>query len=43
VDTIEGLLQARGGIGGISSIQQLEDIMLMEVRVAQYDHVLYLR
>lgn len=29
---IEGLLQRRGGTEGISSLQQLEDIMLMEVR-----------
>jgi hypothetical protein len=29
---IEGILQSRGGMGGITSLQQLEDIMLMEVR-----------
>jgi hypothetical protein len=31
---IEGILQSRGGMGGITSLQQLEDIMLMEVRAA---------
>jgi uncharacterized Zn finger protein (UPF0148 family) len=38
-DTIEGLLQARGGLGGISSIQQLEEIMLMEVSVLLFDRL----
>lgn len=32
---IEGLLQRRGGVEGISSLQQLEDIMLMEVSPGQ--------
>jgi len=38
IGSFEELLQGRAGIGGISSIQQLEDIMLMEaIRLSMQD------